>query len=978
MSGFDDALQGNGQLFMLAGEPGIGKSRMASELAGYARMRGAQVLWGRCYEEQRVPPYWPWTQALRAYVETEDVPTLTAAMGPGAADIANIIPSVADKIPGLEVPPGLGPEEARFRLFDSITSFLKSASDSEPLLVVLEDLQWAAKPSLLLLEFVAREIADSRVLLVATYRNVDLARRHPLTETLGGLARESQFHQVFLRGLSRDEVGRFIETSTKVMPPTDLVEAIYARTEGNPFFLTEVVHLLEHEHRGSRDPLTEHETLHGESGLPSFQVPAGVREAIGRRLNRLSDGANHALSIASVIGREFDFNLLAQLVEGLSEAALLGSLDEVLVAGLVEEVPRTAGWYQFTHGLVQETLVEEISTTRRVRLHAQIADKMETLYGPEAESYIAELAYHFGEAATVTGPEKPVRYALLAGEQALSAHAYEKALLHFQRALASKENQPMDGGTAALLFGLARAQTAAFQPHHIPEAMANLSKAFEYFVDVGEVDRALEIAEFSPPPLPGLAGVAEILARALELVPADSHRAGHLLSRYGRWIEEDYEASQDASGRALEIAKQRGDVALEMQALSNSAQVDIHHMRWNESLEKSQRVLQLSRKVSDPASEVAARFWSAVTSWNLGELTQLQRHASAALPVAGGLRDRYWSANTYLVNAAAAQLQGDWAAAREYSDRGLAVSSMQPHLLCIRSLLEFETGAFPQGRVYLERLVEAMRLMPPELTLEHTCVSILVPLANRISGSKDLLGLAETAAATVLSSPSAARNLTMLSRCGLALVGAIRGDTTAIEQQYREVATVPGTILAPSTVATDRLLGVIAHALGKSQDAFAHFDRALAFCSRAHSQPELAWTSCDYAEALLQRNNRGDRGRAEGLLADSIAISRPLGMLPLRERAEAMLGLVASQPRPSSNYPDGLTHREIEVLELMALGKSNREIAQELIISPRTAVHHVTSILAKTGASNRTEAAAYAARHGLVSWNDEPGPQHTV
>ena len=201
----DDALSGRGRLVMLMGEPGIGKTRTAQELASHAQQRGAQVLWGRCAEEQGAPPYWPWVQAIRAYVQRTDPETLRSEMGLGASDIAQIVPDIRGKLPELEAPPELEPEQARFRLFDSVCSFLKNATHSQTLVLLLDDLHWADNPSLLLLQFLAREMGGSPLLVVGCYRDVELSRQHPLSDTLAQLSREPVFQREPLRGFSEEE-----------------------------------------------------------------------------------------------------------------------------------------------------------------------------------------------------------------------------------------------------------------------------------------------------------------------------------------------------------------------------------------------------------------------------------------------------------------------------------------------------------------------------------------------------------------------------------------------------------------------------------------------------------------------------------------------------------------------------------------------------------------------------------------------------
>jgi predicted ATPase len=239
-----------------------------------------------------------------------------------------------------------------------------------------------------LLEFVAQELGESPLLVVGTYRDVDLSRQHPLFETLGELAREGHFQRVLLRGLSQEDVGQFIESATGIPPASGLVRAVYAQTEGNPFFIIEIVRWLAQE-----EELTRGTGSQGESWR--VRIPEGVREVIGRRLNRLSQQCNEALTIACVVGREFGLGQLNRLMEGLSEERLLEALEEALAARIIEEIPPVMGRYQFTHALTQQTLLEELSLTRRVRLHARIAEALEGLYGASVEEHAAELAYHF-------------------------------------------------------------------------------------------------------------------------------------------------------------------------------------------------------------------------------------------------------------------------------------------------------------------------------------------------------------------------------------------------------------------------------------------------------------------------------------------------------------------------------------------------------------------------------------------------------
>ena len=868
-------------------------------------------------------------------------------MGPGAADIAEIVPELRHKLTDLETPPVLEPEQARYRLFSSITNFLKNAAQSQPLMLVLEDLHWADQPSLLVLQFLVREMGGSRLLVVGTYRDVEVSRQHPLSDTLAQLSREPVFRRELLRGLSRQDTGDFVEVAAGLRPPPGLVESIYLQTEGNPFFIGEVIRML-----AEQGELGEEDI--GRS--PSIRIPEGVREVIGQRLNRLSAHCNQTLVTAAVNGREFDFRLLSALSDGISdgisESQLLEAIDEGLEAHLLEELTGGLERYQFSHALIQETLSEELSTSRKARLHARISEALEEIYGPNVEAHPAELAYHCAEAETILGTEKLVRYSLLAGERALTSHAYEDAVSHLERGLVARgivlsgtEASP-DEEAAALLFGLARARLAMSQRSLIQEIILNLSRAFNYYAEAGEVARAVAVAECPLPGWPGnLKGMAQLVSRALALVAADSHPAGHKLCLYGKYLgteEGDYEGAQEAFGRALAIAYQERDVALEMRTLADAGRVGNRHRRPQEALAKCLEALELASRVDDPRTELEAHYGAVTALTEMGGLEGMPRHASAMLPLAERLRDRYWLGVAYRNNVLVCWLRGDWRAAREFGDRGFERGWRTSNAFASRASLEYQAGDFGQGEVYLERLLELWRISPPDTLIMCAHAATAIPMAARITGLEDRLETADAAARTILSSPSASPQYATMARSGLALIAIQRDDVTGAEEQYNALQWARGTLI-PEVMAIDHLLGLLAQTIGRLEDAMDHFEDALAFCRKAGWRPELAWTCHDYADALLQRASassaqvrHGDRGKAIGLLDESLAISQELGMPPLMERVAECLARAKSQPDTIPAYPDGLTRREVEVLRLIALGRSDRDIAGELVLSTRT------------------------------------------
>ncbi|MEP6469923.1 MAG: AAA family ATPase [Chloroflexota bacterium] len=390
LQGLDDAAGGRGRLFLLAGEPGIGKSRLADELASRARDAGHAVLWGRGWEDAGAPPYWPWVQALRSHVRSSDPDEVRRQMGFGAADLAQMLPELRDLFHDLAPLPDAESESARFQLFDSTTTFLRNAALRRPLLVVVDDLQAADTPSILFLRFLATQLSEMRVLVVGTYRDVALTPDHPLTLAIGELAREPITRVLTLAGLQAGAVGEFIGAASGLTPHPHLVSAVWRETKGNPLFVGEAVRLLSAE--GRINDLADLSSLR-------IAVPAGIRQVIARRIGHLGDASARALAFGAAIGPEFNAEVLRRVADYDQADELLELLDEAVQAGLLIPVTGGPGRYRFSHDLVRESLYDDLAPARRVRLHRRIAEVLEELHGASPDAHLAELAFHFFEAS---------------------------------------------------------------------------------------------------------------------------------------------------------------------------------------------------------------------------------------------------------------------------------------------------------------------------------------------------------------------------------------------------------------------------------------------------------------------------------------------------------------------------------------------------------------------------------------------------
>lgn len=325
-SGLREAVAGHGQVILIAGEAGIGKTRIAEEIAGEARRQNAHVLWGHCYEWEGAPVFWPWIQVIRSYVRDSDLQDLNQQLGTGAPDIAQIVSEVKERFPDLPPLPTMDAEQGRFRLFDAITTLLRNASDHRPILIVLDDLHWSDEPSLQLLQFVTQEIRETPLLIIGTYRQENVGLGGPLTRTLAEITRERGSQWIALDRLSPAEVQQYIATAIGAEPPAALNEAIYSEIEGNPFFMTEVIRLLLGD--GTLDPPMQ-------ASAWRIRVPESVRAVVGQRLDRLSPNSRRVLGTAAVIGRDFDLAIVERLVD-LEQLQLLDALDEAVRAQLIQ------------------------------------------------------------------------------------------------------------------------------------------------------------------------------------------------------------------------------------------------------------------------------------------------------------------------------------------------------------------------------------------------------------------------------------------------------------------------------------------------------------------------------------------------------------------------------------------------------------------------------------------------------------------
>jgi DNA-binding SARP family transcriptional activator len=481
---------GRGRVVLVAGEPGIGKTRLAEEVAQQAAAEGVRVAWGRCYEGEGAPAFWPWVQMVRQLLTEVPPGALGGLPERSGPELSQLLPELKEQVPAAAAPPPVvDMAAARFRLYQAVSGLLRRLSQDRPLLVVVDDLHWADAGSLGLLAFLATELRRARLTVLGTYRDVEVTAGQPLAETLGVLAREPVVERVTLGGLGEAAVASVIAAVIGTWPAERLVRAVHDRTDGNPFFVSELMRLLQSEGM-----------LAGDDAIAAARraIPAGVREVLQRRLARLPEQTNAVLLVGAVAGRNFDLDLV-EAVAGLEDERALEAAEAAVVAGLVVEDDETVGRYRFAHGLVRETIYENIGKARRVRLHARVGQALLGLHGDDPE-HVLEIARHAWVAVPVTGAGAALPQVLAAADQALARLAFEQAEQQLHRALEllgslppSAERSRRELGVQVRLGNL----LSQLRSTGAPEARAAFGRA-------GEL--AAEVAD-DPAALPALTGV---------------------------------------------------------------------------------------------------------------------------------------------------------------------------------------------------------------------------------------------------------------------------------------------------------------------------------------------------------------------------------------------------------------------------------------------------------------------------------------
>jgi class 3 adenylate cyclase/tetratricopeptide (TPR) repeat protein len=895
-----ESAEGSRRVVLVSGEPGIGKTRLVTELCRVAHDRGATVLWGRCDEELGVP-YEPFAEALRQYAATVEAERLRAEIGPLGGELTRIVPDLAARVPGLAEPLQGEPEAERHRLFESVVDLLGEMSVAAPVVLVLDDVHWADKPTLLLLRHVLRATVPLRLLVIATYRDTDLDRSHPLSDVLADLRREAGVERLDLHGLDVDGVSTLMEATAGHElgeEAHNLAQALVDETEGNPFFVGEVLlHLVETGALVERDGRWTTNVA-----LSDMSIPEGIREVVGRRLSRLSETANQALVLGAVIGPSFDVQTI-QAADGPAGEDLFDALDEATRAAIIREVPAAVGSYAFTHALMRASLYEELTTTQRVRMHLRVGRAVETRHAANLDEHLDELAYHYGEGALAGDAIKAVDFARRAGQRAMAELAFEAAARHFERALGSieLEEEPDRVARCDLLTAWARALQAGGDDRRerVRDQAADAAR------ELGDPERfataVLSLTEHQMTTSRfGFANddFVALLEEALERLPdGPSPLRAQLLSTLAlelQWTPQS-ERRRALAQEALDMARTTQDPEALVLALARGwTLVDGSRPFWSELEPLLDEADTLARATDNPSAVVYVNRVKAVSAAVRGDRAEMDRRFALIRPIAEQLREP--AQRAYLLGDAtcAAGFAGDLERAEELaiecSEAARAADFTDDVILTVLGA-QLYMIRLCQGRVgeLTDLLAQRVEAAPGAPIWRVALAGALVE-ADRVDEARPHYHfLADDECAGT--PPDIVFPVVL---CGLGRLSyRIQPDAPIVRSIYEKLEPFTGYFnWTGGTIAdaNDLGLGMAAATLGEDERADKHFASAIDLCERAGARAYLARCLLDWARVL---DGRGDKTQARPLaeraleLGTEIGMTGPSGVVP---RANALLG----------------------------------------------------------------------------------------
>ena len=886
--------QGDGrEVLLISGEAGLGKTTLVAEAARAAFDAGAVVLFGHC-EEDLTNPYQLFAEALRHYVTHAPEDQLLAHVKEHGSELSRLVPALSSRIPDLPPSKATDTDTERYLLFAAVVGLLSKVSQDQPVVVVLDDLQWADRGSLLLLCHLTAAEQAMRVLVVGTYRDNELSQANALRETLGVLRRQSAVSRIELAGLDDSGVVSFLEAAagqTLEDAGVSLAHAVYRETDGNPFFVSQVLRHLSEIGAIYQDATGRWAV---DVSLEQMALPDSVREVIGGRVVRLGKDAERALSMAAVIGRDFDLDLLAKATN-TSEDELLDILDAAAAVALVRELADAPGHYNFAHALIQHTLYEDLGLTRRARAHRQVGEALEALCGEHPGSRVGELARHWFSATQPIDLAKAISYSRQAGDAALSALAPADALRYYAQALdlypQATDPDPVLGIDLAIGLGTAQRQTGdrAFRE--------TLLGAARRAAELGDTERLVAAALANDRGILTTAGAVdadkvEVLELALARLPADHLDRALVLATLGSELAQGspLDRRQALAAEALAIAESSDDDAIIVRVL-NHIFLPLHvPSLLEESLARTADALVRAERLGDPLVLLWAADFRSIAAASAGDIEEIDR----CIEIMGSMAEQLdqptlnWL-NTF-IPAARAMIAGDTADAERLAAEALQIGTDggQPDAATFFGV-QLMSISIQRGNLNeLIPLIELAIADNPGLPTLKATLAVAHAEGDRLDNAHRLL--AQLAAAN-FDFPLDFAWLTGMTRC--AQVAIECRDEESVRLLFDRLVPWAAQWTTSAGLASQgpvgHYLGGLATVLGHYDEADAYFAQSAAMSDRMGAKFFAALTDLMWGKMFAERKAPGDSERAREVLTKSHIAAAAHGYANVQRRATAAL-----------------------------------------------------------------------------------------
>ena len=979
----DRAKNGKGQIVLLSGEAGVGKSRLVTETKTYAAVQGFLLLQGNCFPTDLSCPYAPLLDLLRTHFAHRAPTEIAADLGPSAHTLFPLLPDVIPPSPETAIIVSSDPEQAKRLLFAVLTQFFINQTAKQPVLLVVEDLHWCDDVSLEFLHYLARRCSSQPLLVLLTYRNDEV--RPNLAHMLAQVDRERLAQEFPLGRLARSNVAAMLRAIFDVrrsdfdvsrFTQGKLLDAIYALTEGNPFFIEEILKAL----------LTSGEIFYADGAwvLPSLgdlHIPRSIQDAVQRRTDHLSESARKVLLLAAVAGRRFDFALLQRLTQD-DEQRLLLSMKELIAAQFVVE--ESEEQFAFRHALTRQAIYSELLARERKALHATIAETMERLYSSALDTHLADLAYHFYEAGAW---EKTLEYARRAGEKAQHLYAPQAAIEHFTRALEAAQRlgravpstlYRTRGQAHETLGEFEQARSDYMRALNAAQSVHDGAAEWQSVIDLGFLWEGRDYQQ-----------AKTYFSRAIELAQAlaDAKLHAHSLNRIGNWhlnVEQPMEALgyhrealtifqklQDQHGIAetfdlLGMVSYLGGDLIEGTAYYQQAVALFRQLDNRQGLTSSLATLALRGATYQTDSMVSAA----------SRLADVVPDAEEALKIAREIGQRPAEAYALFQLALCLGSQGDYEEAFPAAQRSLEIVEETEHRQwmtassCVLGALYGDLLELSTAQKYFER---ALMLAREIGSLFWTRIATGY-LASNCLALHDL-AQAEMVLKAALDPHTPAQTMAQrLMWCAqVELLLAQGNPVQALEITDQLIASAANVARGGKILRVSKLRGEVLAALGRKEEAAAALKAAQEMAIAQGTRPRLWRIAVDLGNLYQGQGHSAEAEQAFSnarTLIEELAANVPGERLRdnFLEHASTMLPRVRSLSagRAMKQAFGGLTTREREVAALIAQGKFNREIADVLVVSERTVETHVGNIMFKLGFTSRRQIAAWAVERGLA------------